>query len=157
MTATHPVKPLLLWLVFPTLLACCVQAEESYRVRFLNATTLKPIASSVFQLVPLRIVEKRALGDNSPDPNLQFAESLTSDADGNLTLPVSALARLTATGKNAVAGHCDGYARFSFQRDHFPPSPPTFTFHTMRAKSGRVCASLLLSSTEPNVILLEPL
>jgi hypothetical protein len=157
MTGTILMKRFILSLLLAAAVISSVQAEDVYRIRFLDAATLKPIAVKVFQLIPIRIIEKRALNDNRPDPNLQFAESFTSDADGNLSLPETALTRLTAAGKNAVTGHCDGYARFGYSREHFPPSPPTFTFHTMRAKSGRVCASLLLSSTESNLILLEPL
>jgi hypothetical protein len=152
---TRLVKTTFLFSLLLTL--CCAeaaQAGDAFRVRFLDSVSVKPLASRTFQFVPRRIEFRAPPG--TPDPNLQYAESFTTDSNGVLSIADGVFNRLTNDGKNYVDVHCQSHARFLLRRDNYSPESPTFTITTFRALSGRVAATLLLSTSEPNSLLLEP-
>ena len=145
----------ILWLLCTVgLLSPSLQAEDTYRIRFVQTSTLKPIAEKSFKFVPRRIEQKAIRG--TPDPNLQFAEPFTTDAEGILVLPEAVLIRLTAGGNNYVDTYSDSFTRYCLRREERPPAPPIHTITTFRAGTGLVAATFFLSAAEPNIILLEP-
>jgi hypothetical protein len=136
------------WLCLPS-----ASADDTCRLRFLDSTTLKPIARHTFQLVPRRI-ELKAL-PNTPDPNLQFAKPFSTDADGFVSITTTSLVDLTNATKNYVDSVSDSYSRFCISGEHRPPAPMTFSLTTFHAVSGVVAARHLLSSTELTIVTLD--
>ena len=131
-------------------------AVKVFHLRFIDSNTLQSISSQTFLIGPIIIVEKRARNSTAPDPNLQFAKPLATDANGNCEIPESLILGLTRGGKFALTSWSDSWARFSLSLQQWPKQDVSYIITTFRSlPDGRVAGTVNLNERKANIILLE--
>jgi hypothetical protein len=89
----------------------------SYRLRFVESATQKPIAGTTFLLVPRIIILNTGPSYSVDDPNLKYATSITTDSNGYATLRKCLIDDLTTKGKTIIDSQSKDYARFCLSRN----------------------------------------
>ena len=134
-----------------------VQAEDSFRLLFVDVRTLHPVVRKPITFIPRRIIQK---GDGEENPNMQFAKTISTDFRGEMILTKTLFKELCDSG--VCDSKIDGYTSIVLCEEPIGGSKTEFfhkviAFHALGTRDGPLRSHTFLSSGVLNTILLNPL
>ena len=146
-------------LIMATVLLAAVSAlaqpRPPFRLRFVDYDSLAPLASTHVLFIPRREIAVVEPGDH-PNPNLKYAKTLTTGAEGHCQLPWKLAEDLTVEGKVYVDCQIDGYPSFVLRRQK--PAEHVVPYYTITLfdRTDGVMYTVPLRTDGHTVLLMQP-
>lgn len=128
---------------------------NTFQLCFVEQSTRNPIATSNFVLIPRRILLKISRNYRGGDPNLQFAETITTDQNGFVSVTKEQIDNLTLDGKVVIDCMSDHYSRFLIRKNQIPQEKGSTYSITVFSTGNNANYHVTLEEGKEHVISLE--